>query len=286
MSFPSAEVIGCRDPPGSITANRWNPSAQRWSPDRKKLALSANQKLVTYAPVVHETQYTGQPTSDIGIYDAERGDAFLLPGASDPWVLELLPEWTPDGESVVFCVTDPGIHPADSIFDMKVVPYNGGRGGKARFIPGASHNGMSSHYARFSPDRRWMAFCQSVREYNIQPSSDLCLMRGDLTGGARRLECNALYAADSWHSWSSNSKWLLFASKRDDGVYARVYFTHIDGEGRASPAVSLPLMRESLMCFNIPEFVARRPDVTEAALFDAIQVDRPYREVKLRETVK
>jgi len=256
----------------------------RWSPDGRQLALSANQKLVTYVPVVHETQYTSQPTSDVAIYDAETGVATLVPGASDPEVLELMPEWTPDGRRLVFCVGKPGVHPTEARVDMKVVDLAAGVNAKAVYVDGASHNGKSNYYARFSPDGRWMVFCQSLREYLIQPSSDLYIMRGDLSGGSRALECNAPFAADSWHGWSMNSKWVLFASKRDDGVHARVYFTHIDDAGRASPAVRLPLLVEPSASFNIPEFVAARPDVSERALFDAINVDRPYREAKMGET--
>ena len=100
-------------------------------------------------------------------------------------------------------------------------------------------------------------------------------MPGGLSGRARRLECNDAQAADSWHSWSSNSRWLVFASKRDDGIYARLYLAHIDEAGRASPAVRLPLEQPPLASFNIPELVAERPRIPERELFDAVRVGRP-----------
>lgn len=116
----------------------------------------------------------------------------------------------------------------------------------------------------------------------IKSSSDLFLLPGDLEGPARRLECNADFAADSWHSWSSNSRWLVFASKRDDGVFARLYLTQINDEGYASPAVRLPVKNPPLESFNIPEFVAHAPTIDEHKLFEAIRVEAPAVPVQRR----
>jgi len=68
---------------------------------------------------------------------------------------------------------------------------------------------------------------------------------------------------------------LAFASKRDDGIYARVYLAHIDEEGHASPAVRLPVKDELLESFNLPEFLAQAPRFKERDLFDVVRVERP-----------
>lgn len=255
-----------------------------WAPDEQRLAFSANQQLVTLAPVVHETQFAGEPTSDIAIYDVGENVAYLLPGASDPEVLELYPRWTPDGASIVFCSARAGAHPAHVRYDLREIPFNEGRGGDSEAVPGASDNGKSNYYPRFSPDGRWFSFCQSDGGSLIKSSSDLYLLPGDLQGAAHRLECNADYAADSWYSWSSNSRWLVFASKRDDGIYARLYLTQIDDEGHASPAVRVPLREVPLASFNIPEFVAQAPRIEEGRLYEAIRVEAPAMAVRERPT--
>ncbi|MCK4591330.1 MAG: PD40 domain-containing protein, partial [Candidatus Latescibacteria bacterium] len=171
-----------------------------WSPDGNKLALSANQQLVTLSPVVLETQFAGEPTSVIAIYDLSHNIAYLLPGASDPDLLEMYPCWSRDGESIVYCSAPAGTHPAQVKYDLWVVPFNEGKGGVSRTIPGASHNGKSNYFPRYSPDGRWLCFCESDGGCLIKSSSDLYLLPGDLKGEAHRLECNAEYAADSWHS--------------------------------------------------------------------------------------
>lgn len=250
-----------------------------WSPDGERLAFSANQQLATLPPVVYETQFAGEPTSDIAVYEPSRNVAYLLPGASQPDVLEMYPRWTPEGDALVFAAAPAGNHPALTRFELFLVPFNGGKGGTPRPIPGASRNGRSNYYPRFSPDGRWLSFCQSDGGSLIKSSSDLYLMPGDLKGSPRRLECNVPYAADSWHSWSSNGRWLVFASKRDDGIYARLVLTCIDDEGRASPAVRLPLKDVPLESFNIPEFVSQDPPIPERELYEAIRVERTAVEV-------
>jgi len=92
------------------------------------------------------------------------------------------------------------------------------------------------------------------------------------------------YAADSWHSWSSNGRWLVFASKRDDGVYARLYLTHIDGNGRASPAVRLPLKERLRESFNIPEFLVDFPMIEERELYEAIRLEGPTQGLEAKVT--
>ena len=257
-----------------------------WAPDEQKLAFSANQQIVAFSPIIHETQFAGEPTSDIAIYELSQNTTYLLPGASDPDLLEIYPRWSPDGKSIVYCSTLPGMHPEETHYDLQIIPFNEGKGGLASAIPGASKNGKSNYYPRFSPEGKWFSFCQSSGGDLIRSSSDIYLLPGDLKGPSHRLESNVDYAADSWHSWSSNGRWLVFATKRDDGIYARLYLTQIDEEGHASPAVRLPLKRLPLKSFNIPEFVAHAPRISERELFEAIRVEEPAKEIQKTESGK
>ncbi|MFC1526007.1 TolB family protein [Candidatus Latescibacterota bacterium] len=244
-----------------------------WSPDGRYLAFSANQQIVVFAPITYESQFAGEPTSDLAIYDTRENTSYLLPGADHDQRLEILPRWSLDGQRLVYCVADPGRHPAQTRYDLREIPFGDGDGGTSRPVPGASANGRSNYYPRFSPDGRWLSFTQSDGGTLIKPSSDIYLMPADFSAAPRRLESNVDLAADSWHSWSSGGHWLVFASKRDDGIYARLYLTEIDEEGRASPAVRLPLREEPLASYNIPEFVTEPPGVGEEELFEAVRIE-------------
>ena len=66
---------------------------------------------------------------------------------------------------------------------------------------------------------------------------------------------------ESFHNWSSNSRWLVFSSRRDDGQFTRLYFSHIDGDGNASKAFMLPQKNPAeyygtlFMSYNVPDFI-------------------------------
>jgi hypothetical protein len=67
-------------------------------------------------------------------------------------------------------------------------------------------------------------------------------------------------ASNSWPTFSSNSKWLMFVSKQIDGYFTQVWFAHIDTEtGKTSLAFPLPqaagnAYRQIPKAFNLPEF--------------------------------
>ena len=91
--------------------------------------------------------------------------------------------------------------------------------------------------------------------------ADLCLL--DLATGAswNLASANSPDAADSYHNWSSNSRWFVFGSRRDDGVHTRAYICHIDADGVPGKPFLLPQKKPRdyydtmLRSFNIPEFV-------------------------------
>src|SRR5262249_54063888 len=70
---------------------------------------------------------------------------------------------------------------------------------------------------------------------------------------ARRLRYNTA-RMNSWHSWSSNSRWLVFSSKVN-GPYTQLFLTHIDEDGNDSPPVLLERFTSPDRAANIPEFV-------------------------------
>ncbi len=212
------------------------------------------------------------------VYDRETRTFQSLPGADDPKLVQSNPTWSPDGKYIVFAATEahkirqPGerrkilLSPEDCReflvdgkpfkFNLYRLPFNEGKGGKPEPLAGASFNGKSNFFPRYSPDGKWIVFCQAQNYMLLQPDSELYIIPAE-GGEARRLRANTK-RMNSWHSFSPNGKWLVFSGK-PDSPYTRLYLTHIDEQGESTPAVVLDRLTAPDRAANIPEFVNAAP---------------------------
>jgi len=76
---------------------------------------------------------------------------------------------------------------------------------------------------------------------------------------------------DSYHSWSSNGRWIVFSSKRVDGRYTRLFFSHCDAQGNFTKPFLLPQRNpkhnaDRLNAYNIPEFIKAKVNVDKDEL--------------------
>jgi tetratricopeptide (TPR) repeat protein len=208
------------------------------------------------------------------IYDRQTGSFQSLPGADDPSLVQSNPTWSPDGKYIVFAATQAYqlkraggersvlLSPEECseflkdgkpfTFDLDRIPFNNGQGGKAEPIAGASSNGMSNYFPKYSPDGKWIVFCRAKNYMLLQPDSEMYIIPAE-GGEARRLRANTT-RMNSWHSFSPNGKWLVFSGK-PNSPYTQLFLTHIDEQGESSPAVVLDHLTSPDRAANIPEFV-------------------------------
>jgi len=195
-----------------------------------------------------------------------------LPGADDERFVQTNAVWSPDGKFVVFARAEarapdtPGQkiprHANDPEetqlkYDLYRIPFNGGKGGVAVPIEGASNNGMSNSFPKVSPDGHWIVFVESRNAELMRPDSQLYIVPFE-GGVARRLRCNTRLM-NSWHSFSPSGRWMVFSSK-SRSPYTQMFLTHLDKEGNSSPAILIDNATAANRAVNIPEFINIRSD--------------------------
>ena len=190
-----------------------------------------------------------------------------LPGADDPRYVQASAVWSPDGSYLVFARAEardaypPGAPLAERSndpnetqvrYDLYRIPFDGGRGGKAEPIAGASANGMSNSFAKVSPDGRFIVFVKAKNGQLMRPDGKLYIVPAQ-GGEARLMRCNTPLM-NSWHSFSPNGRWLVFSSK-SRSPFTQLFLTHLDENGNDTPAVMIENSTAANRAANIPEFV-------------------------------
>jgi len=240
-----------------------------WHPSGKYIAFSVN-KVRQFFHLAGENRDVIDLVSDLVLYHVDKNTLQVFPALADPSRLETYPHWSPDGKFLYFC-SAPGYDTTQIFtqaiykkirYDLMRVPFDPETGtlGQIETVLSSEKMGASITHPRISPDGRFLLFCMcNYGNFSIyQPSSDLYLM--DLkTKEVRALPVNS-HRSESYHAWSSNGRWIVFSSKREDGLCARPYFSYVDTLGNASKPFVLPqrdpkYYEYTIETFNVPEFL-------------------------------
>jgi Flp pilus assembly protein TadD len=262
-------VVSSISPPGLKKASVNEAQAPDFAPGVINRLFSVNYRQIKFIQVFYPTR------GILAWYDRVEKKMRPLPGAADPHFVQTSAFWSPDGKYLIFSravARDPVVPgaPAPTYandpnetqiqYDLYKIPFNGGKGGQAVPVQGASGNGMSNNFPKVSPDGRWIVFVQNKNGLLMRPDSKLYIVPFE-GGKARLMNCNT-WLMNSWHTFSPNGRWLAFSSK-SRSPYTQLMLTHIDAEGNDSPAIILDNTTAANRAVNIPEFVNIAPDGME-----------------------
>ena len=241
-----------------------------FSPSGRYITFSTNIIIPAFHSQPRKRLEVYDSKSDVYVADLQEHRILRCPLLESPSVFETFPTFSPDGKFIYYCAADSVLLPSDIRqlqYALVRIPFDEATatfGTQAdTLFPSAAMLSQQSKasvcHPRISPDGRYLLF--TVADYGTfpiwHPEADLQLL--DLqTGVIDTLAIVNSAKSDTYHSWSSNSRWFVFASKRDDGLYGKPYFCYVDSAGQAHKPFCLPQRHPSfydntLKSFNAPE---------------------------------
>lgn len=237
-----------------------------WHPSGRYCAYAANS--------VHQSFFVGtrqrieayHSFSNIILLDTQTNELILSPQLNTD-DLEIFPAFSPDGKTLYYSTSKSCDVPAEyekvkcSLCSIPFDAETGVFGTEVDTLISGVQTGKSVTLARPSYNGRWLMFCMSERSNFpvFQNDADLWLMDMQTREYRPLVEVNSA-ETDSYHNWSSDSHWFVFSSRREDGMYTRLYLAGIDEHGKATKPFLLPqrnplkYYQELFDAYNVPDF--------------------------------
>ncbi|MBR5704100.1 MAG: PD40 domain-containing protein [Bacteroidales bacterium] len=256
-----------------------------WHPDGKLVAFSTNKTLQVFHAGDPNRIEVYDEASDVVVYDTEAHEIVWSPLTKSPDFFETFPSFSPDGKWLYFC-SAAAVSPMPDKFDQAKygiyrIAFDAATrtfGDALETVFDAPAMSKSASFPRVSPDGKYLCF--TLQEYGNFPiwhqDADLWIL--DLASGeVGPLEGINSDSVDSFHTWSSNSRWMVFSSRRDDKLYTKLYIGHIDENGQAAKPFLLPqkdpvnYYKKLIYSYNLPQFMSGKVRVNKRRLLNVIR---------------
>lgn len=263
-----------------------------WHPEKLLIAYSVNNTGQNFHTRDHQKVEVLDTESDLILYDVEKNEVKII--ANEKNEFETFPYWSADGKRLYYASAHFEYeNPADKtarqieVADKhKEIWYNIYKKsfnpetlefGETDTVFMASDYGRSATFPRESPDGKYLLFTLgNYGNFHIWHKSSDLYLKDLTTGEVRPLKEINSDDVDSYHSWSSNGRWIVFSTRRDDGSYTRPYIAYFDESGRAHKPFILPqkdpdFYMNLFKSFNIPEFMIEPVTVPRYKFMTAIK---------------
>ena len=232
-----------------------------FSPTGRYITYSTQKIIPAFHSLASKRLEVYDAASNVFVADMQEHRVISSPLLSDSLKFETFPTFSPDGKYIYYCAADTVSLPRDIKnlqYSLVRIPFDETTGTIGTQVD-TLFSQRSVCHPRISPDGRYLLY--TVADYGTfpiwHPEADLQMINLQ-TGAIDSLSIVNSEKSDTYHSWSSNSRWFVFASKRDDGLYGKPYFCYVDSHGKAHKPFCLPQQHptfydNNLKSFNAPE---------------------------------
>lgn len=232
-----------------------------FSPTGRYITYSTQKIIPAFHSLASKRLEVYDAASNVFVADMQEHRVISSPLLSDSLKFETFPTFSPDGKYIYYCAADTVSLPRDIKnlqYSLVRIPFDETTGTIGTQVD-TLFSQRSVCHPRISPDGRYLLY--TVADYGTfpiwHPEADLQMMNLQ-TGAIDSLSIVNSEKSDTYHAWSSNSHWFVFASKRDDGLYGKPYFCYVDSHGKAHKPFCLPQQHptfydNNLKSFNAPE---------------------------------
>lgn len=258
-----------------------------WHPTLNLVAFSTNKTGQTFHLKHQEKIEVLDEKSDLLLYDVEKHKVQLI--LTDTMKLETFPCWSPDGKWLYYCVADEPVdtrfpdsvqalkmvmHYDSLLYDVKRMSFDPKtrQFGEPEMVIECGSRRRSATFPRLSPDGRYLLYAEGdYGQFHIWHKSSDLYVKDLQTGSIYPLTEANSPDVDSYHTWSSNGRWIVFSSRRMDGNYTRPFIAYFDRQGHAHKAFCLPQEDPEqnillLKSYNVPELTRDAVRISEAEL--------------------
>lgn len=259
-----------------ITEHTGNGAYPAWHPTANLIAFASGKPGQSFHTKDIAKIEVFEAIDDLILYDIDKNEVSVITELDDE--LEVFPTWSPDGKKLYFCSAhmeyknDSTIEEKEAEiiqryeevkydlycvdFDISTKTFS-----NAEKIYDASAIGKSVTLPRVSPDGRYILFAQAAFGLFHVWHHDADIMIMDLkTHLVKNLKAVNSNRSESYPTWSSNGRWIMVDSRRDDGNYTRPYIAYFDKNGKAHKPFVVPQEDPNfytyfLRSYNRPEFM-------------------------------